>query len=186
MSAFVVVMWEVFEDFVTVALKEALADCPGYVESQLAAYLTGDGDWTTGWTGGRDDSHGDVFMRVDVVHRDEAGDPDVIFDAKYKLASNTGRNANADHYQMLAYCTSLQVPVGWLIYAGGGKSRTQRSRWLRRPSTCANRHKRSWRVSDRSLSAPSARNRRVPAVRQRHRTVGTRFRGVRVLSTPGR
>ncbi|MGW5192427.1 McrC family protein [Kribbella sp. NPDC004138] len=117
MSAFVVVMWEVFEDFVTVALREALANCPGHLESQLGAYLTGDGDWATGRTGG---PHGDVFMKVDAVHRDEAGIPDVVFDAKYKLASGTGRDANADHYQMLAYCTSLQVPVAWLIYAGGG------------------------------------------------------------------
>ncbi|WP_406050034.1 McrC family protein [Kribbella sp. NBC_00889] len=120
MSAFVVVMWEVFEDFVTVALKEALAGYPGYLESQLAAYLTGDGDWTTGRTGGSGDSPGDVFMQIDVVHRDEAGNPDVVFDAKYKLASSAGTNANPDHYQMLAYCTSLQVPVAWLIYAGGG------------------------------------------------------------------
>ncbi|TCC20789.1 McrC family protein [Kribbella speibonae] len=111
MSAFVVVMWEVFEDFVTVALKEALAGYPGYLESQLPAYLTGDGDWT----------EGDVSMRVDVVHRDERGKPDVVFDAKYKLASSTGTYANADHYQMLAYCTSLQVSVAWLIYAGGSK-----------------------------------------------------------------
>ncbi len=32
-----------------------------------------------------------------------------------------GDYANADHYQMLAYCTALQVPVAWLIYAGGGE-----------------------------------------------------------------
>ena len=60
-------------------------------------------------------------MSVDVVHCDQAGAPDVVFDAKYKLASSTGDYANADHYQMLAYCTALQVRVAWLIYAGGGE-----------------------------------------------------------------
>ena len=29
---------------------------------------------------------------------------------------------------MLAYCTALQVPVAWLIYAGGGKTSDARSR----------------------------------------------------------
>jgi 5-methylcytosine-specific restriction enzyme subunit McrC len=122
MSAFVVVMWKVFEDFVTVALREALAGCPGHLEPQLPAYLTGDGSWAAGRTGrGADDPYGDIFMSVDIVHRNQAGTPDVVFDAKYKLASSTGNHANADHYQMLAYCTALQVPVAWLLYAGGGK-----------------------------------------------------------------
>jgi len=122
MSAFVVVMWKVFEDFVTAALMDALADRPGHLEPQLPAYLTGDGDWSRGMTGkGANEPHGDVSMSVDVVHLDQNGTPNVVFDAKYKLASSTGEYANADHYQMLAYCTALQVPVAWLIYAGGGK-----------------------------------------------------------------
>lgn len=121
MSAFVVVMWKVFEDFVTMALKEALSAVPGRVEPQLSAYLTGDGSWTSGMTGkGADDPHGDVAMNVDLVQLDPAGIPRVAFDAKYKLASTTGEYANADHYQMLAYCTALKVPVAWLVYAGGG------------------------------------------------------------------
>ncbi|WP_193611823.1 5-methylcytosine restriction system specificity protein McrC [Nocardioides lijunqiniae] len=121
MSAFVVVMWKVFEDFVTTALKEALRDVPGRVQPQLSAYLTGDGDWASGMSGkGADDPHGDVAMNVDVVHLDDAGIPRVVFDAKYKLASVTGEYANADHYQMLAYCTALRVPIAWLVYAGGG------------------------------------------------------------------
>lgn len=121
MSAFVVVMWKVFEDFVTTALTEALAAHPGHSSPQLPVYLTGAGDWSEGRTGrGQEDPHGDVLMNVDVVHVDGSGAPDVVFDAKYKLASSTGRYANADHYQMLAYCTALGVPTAWLIYAGGG------------------------------------------------------------------
>lgn len=121
MSAFVVVMWKVFEDFVTTALTEALAEHPGYSRPQLTVYLTGAGGWREGLTGrGPDDPHGDVLMNVDVVHFDGGDTPDVLFDAKYKLASSMGRYANADHYQMLAYCTALEVPAAWLIYAGGG------------------------------------------------------------------
>lgn len=122
MSAFVVVMWKVFEDFVTTALREAMVDQPGYLRPQMSAYLTGDGNWKSGRSGkGPEDPHGDVSMNVDVVHLDQGGTPRVVFDAKYKLASSSGEYANADHYQMLAYCTALQVPVAWLIYAGGGR-----------------------------------------------------------------
>jgi len=121
MSAFVVVMWKVFEDFVTRALTEALGDCRGYVRPQFPAYLTGEGNWTMGMTGkGSDDPHGDVAMTIDLVHLDDSSTPRVVFDAKYKLASTTGEYANADHYQMLAYCTALRVPVAWLVFAGGG------------------------------------------------------------------
>lgn len=122
MSAFVVVMWKVFEDFVTTALREALATSSGHQRVQLGAYLTGDGDWRDGATGRRPgDGYGDVSMNVDLVHLDWPNVPRVVFDAKYKLASATGEYANAEHYQMLAYCTALRVPVAWLVYAGGGR-----------------------------------------------------------------
>ena len=61
-------------------------------------------------------------MNVDVVHRGVDGRPIAVFDAKYKVASASGQYANADHYQMLAYCTALGVPRAWLVYAGGGLS----------------------------------------------------------------
>jgi 5-methylcytosine-specific restriction enzyme subunit McrC len=111
-AAFVVTMWKAFEDFVTVALTEALEDRPGSVKPQLQAWLTGPGAWDEGgW--------GEVEMAVDLAHLDDFGRPNVVFDAKYKFASPTGQYANADHYQMLAYCTALQVPTAWLIYAAG-------------------------------------------------------------------
>ena len=109
-ASFVVVMWKVFEDFVTTALTEALDKVPGRTQAQLPAYLAGRGDWRTGT----------VPMNVDVVHRDALDRPTVVFDAKYKVASATGQYANADHYQMLAYCTAFGVPRAWLVYAGGG------------------------------------------------------------------
>lgn len=111
-ASFVVTMWKVFEDFVTTALTEALASSPGRTQAQLPAFLAGAGDWR----------RGTIPMNVDVAHRDPQGRPDVVFDAKYKVASVSGRYANADHYQMLAYCTALDVPRAWLIYAGGGSS----------------------------------------------------------------
>lgn len=115
-ASFVVTMWSVFEDFVTVALTEALRGMPGRTQAQLPAYLAGEGDWSTG----------SISMCVDVVHRDVSGRPVVVFDAKYKVASATGQYANADHYQMLAYCTALDVPRAWLVYAGGGAAQTYR------------------------------------------------------------
>jgi 5-methylcytosine-specific restriction enzyme subunit McrC len=42
-----------------------------------------------------------------------------VADAKYKLEYSAGRYPNADHYQMLAYCTALEVPIAWLVYAQG-------------------------------------------------------------------
>lgn len=109
-ASFVVVMWKVFEDFVSTALKEALASVPGRTDAQLPAFLAGSGDWRSGT----------IPMSIDVAHTDAEGRPAVVFDAKYKVASVTGQYANADHYQMLAYCTALGVPTAWLIYAGGG------------------------------------------------------------------
>jgi len=44
-----------------------------------------------------------------------------VFDAKYKVDDAAGRYPNADLYQMLAYCTVLGLPRGWLVYAGGGR-----------------------------------------------------------------
>lgn len=115
-ASFVVVMWKVFEDFVTTALQEALRTAPGRTEAQLPAYLTGSGDWR----------HGEIPMSVDVAHLDEHGHPQAIFDAKYSVASADGRYASANFYQMLAYCTALRVQHAWLIYAGGGRHRAPR------------------------------------------------------------
>ena len=33
-----------------------------------------------------------------------------------------GRYPNADHYQILAYCTALSVPMAWLVYAQGSRA----------------------------------------------------------------
>jgi 5-methylcytosine-specific restriction enzyme subunit McrC len=102
-AAFVVDMARVFEDFVTTALSEAWAARPGATMSQYLAYL---------------DEDRSVRMRVDVVHVVDRI-PRILADAKYKLADAAGHDANADHYQMLAYATALQLDTAWLVYAGG-------------------------------------------------------------------
>ncbi|MGH3979468.1 MAG: McrC family protein, partial [Pseudonocardiaceae bacterium] len=104
-AAFVIDMARVFEDFVATALAEAWAAYPGQTRSQYPATL---------------DVEDALRMEVDVVHLVD-GVPRIVADAKYKLESGRGRYPNADHYQMLAYCTALGVPVAWLIYASGAQ-----------------------------------------------------------------
>ncbi len=45
---------------------------------------------------------------------------------KYKTGDAKGQYANSDYYQMLAYCTALEVPRAWLVYARGGSGRVRR------------------------------------------------------------
>jgi 5-methylcytosine-specific restriction enzyme subunit McrC len=109
-AAFVVSMAKVFEDFVTVALREALAQYLGSTEAQYQSYL---------------DKGETVTIRPDVVHV-RGGRPVAVFDAKYKLEDASSRYPNADMYQMLAYCTALGLPQGWLVYAQGTAPPTPR------------------------------------------------------------
>lgn len=110
-ASFVVDMARVFEQFVATALREAWRSYPGVTRAQFPVSL---------------DVKGDVRMLADVVHSTE-GRPRIVADAKYKLESGAGRYPNADHYQMLAYCTALAVPVGWLIYAQGSGGAVERT-----------------------------------------------------------
>ncbi|MGY3520224.1 McrC family protein [Micromonospora sp. PTRAS2] len=102
-AAFVANMAKVFEDFVTTALREALAPYPGHTASQYQDHL---------------DIDRSIPIRPDVVHLVNQR-PVAVFDAKYKLEGLSSRYPNADAYQMLAYCTALDLPTGWLIYAQG-------------------------------------------------------------------
>lgn len=101
-SGFVVDMWKVFEDFVCVALKEALESKGGAATLQNRMFL---------------DEGGVVDMRPDFVWRGTGGAM-VVTDAKYKAERPAGF-PQADVYQMLAYCTVLQIDRGHLIYAKG-------------------------------------------------------------------
>ncbi|GLZ28630.1 McrBC 5-methylcytosine restriction system component [Lentzea sp. NBRC 105346] len=107
-ASFVVNMDRVFEAFVTTALREAWSSFPGRTVDQFRTSL---------------DEDGSLAMRPDVVHLVD-GRPRFVVDAKYKLES-----PNTDHYQVLAYCTALQVTSAWLVYASGtGSVRRRRVR----------------------------------------------------------
>lgn len=104
-NGFLLDMPQVFEAFVTVALRESLE--PRYGGRVL----------------GQDQGHLDealrVRMRPDIVWK-LRGEPAAVADAKYKSSAPSGY-PNADLYQMLAYCTVLGLRSGHLIYAKGNE-----------------------------------------------------------------
>jgi len=118
-AAFVVPMWQVFEDFVGTAIAESLRRYPGRTQTRPQFVCCLDEAQP-----GREP--GAITMALDAVHLVH-GVPRLIFDAKYKTEDPRGRYPNADHYQMLAYCTALSVPVAWLVYAQGSRSQTVRA-----------------------------------------------------------
>ena len=118
-----------FEQFVTVALREAItARFGGRVEGQIRYYL---------------DQAGQVPLWPDIVWK-VGGTTAAVIDAKYKAEKPAGY-PNADLYQLLAYCTILGLPVGHLVYARGTPHRrgtssvSPASRSSATPSTSASR-----------------------------------------------
>ena len=101
-SGFLMDMNVVFQEFVTVALREALGVSADDFRERPIDSL---------------DEGGKVSLRPDLVWRE---DSTYVFvgDAKYKLIRNE-RVPNADLYQLLAYVTALDLPGGMLIYAEG-------------------------------------------------------------------
>lgn len=92
-----------FEDFVTVAFRKALADHPGHSVREPVCHLD------------EDDS---ISLKPDFVHYHPDGTPAGVADAKYKVEQSTGY-PNPDVYQVLAYCTALDLGAGHLVYAKG-------------------------------------------------------------------
>ena len=104
-QGFLLDMNQVFQDFVTRALREALGVSERVFRSER-------------------DIHG-IFLAEDrsiSLKPDlswwEAGTCTFVGDAKYKRAVD-GNVPNADLYQLLAYATALDLPGGLLIYAQG-------------------------------------------------------------------
>lgn len=100
-SGFLMDMNNVFQEFVTVALREEL---------RLSPYSFGEKEITSL------DKAGKVHLRPDLAWR-VGGDFLFVGDAKYKVADRTV--PNSDLYQLLAYVTALGLPGGMLIYARG-------------------------------------------------------------------
>jgi 5-methylcytosine-specific restriction enzyme subunit McrC len=103
-DGFLLDMNKLFEDFVTVALREALQ------EHGLIAYLQDVHHL---------DTAGLVRVRPDLVVRTADGrTPLAVVDAKYKVEKPDGL-LNADLYQALAYATVLGLREAHLVYAAG-------------------------------------------------------------------
>ncbi|MEV4524882.1 hypothetical protein [Streptosporangium sp. NPDC049304] len=102
-NGFLFDMAQVFEDFVTVVLREALTDDGGHCALQATHHL---------------DERQAIRMVPDFVWYADDGIPLAVADAKYKAEKPKGF-PDADLYQMLAYCTALNLPEGHLIYAKG-------------------------------------------------------------------
>lgn len=104
-NGFLLDMPALFEDFVTIALGEALVGSyGGRVVAQDRHPL---------------DHAGQVTLKPDIVWRRNRV-PAAVIDAKYKAGKPSGY-PNADLYQMLAYCTVLGLPRGHLVYARGNE-----------------------------------------------------------------
>ncbi|WP_405014104.1 McrC family protein [Kitasatospora sp. NBC_01539] len=97
-------MNKVFEDFVCVALREALRECGGRTELQAGGIHLDEAET--------------VRIKPDFVWYDDSDRPLAVVDAKYKAERPEGF-PDADLYQLLAYCTALRLPAGHLIYAKG-------------------------------------------------------------------
>lgn len=104
-SGFVLDMWRIFEDFVCVALKQAMLPLAGRSTLQHRLHL---------------DRAGEVPMKPDFLWTGRDGRK-VVVDAKYKAEKPDGF-PNADLYQLLAYCTVLGIRTGHLVYAKGNET----------------------------------------------------------------
>ena len=101
-SGFLMDMNKVFQEFVTVALREALGVSESVFGEKNISSL---------------DVGGKVRLRPDLTWWD-GGNCVFVGDAKYKNITGD-RRVPADMYQLLAYATALDLPSGLLIYAEG-------------------------------------------------------------------
>ncbi|WP_051801112.1 McrC family protein [Streptomyces sp. NRRL F-525] len=99
-------MNKLFEDFVTVALREAFRGTGHTARLQDPHHL---------------DSAAAIRMKPDFVLYGVDGAPCAVADAKYKAEKRDGY-PDSDLYQMLAYCTALGLREGHLVYAKGNAS----------------------------------------------------------------
>lgn len=99
-TAFLLDMDRVFEAYVSGVLKAELERHGGAVRSQHTTHL---------------DERDTIAIRPDITWW-QHGSCVAVLDAKYKRTT-IDEFPNADAYQMLAYCTRLELKRGWLLYA---------------------------------------------------------------------
>lgn len=99
-------MWRVFEDFLCVALAEALRPAGNTVRLQDRRHHL--------------DHACRVRLRPDLVLDTVDGRPLTVVDAKYK----TGDTPQEDLYQVLAYCTAMGLQRAYLVYASQADAHT--------------------------------------------------------------
>ena len=104
-SGFLMNMNSLFQEFVTVALREKLGVSDRTLSSNAGSHKI------------PFDERGDVSLKPDLSWWD-GGTCTFVGDAKYKSVS-TAAAPTADLYQLLAYATALDLPGGLLIYAKG-------------------------------------------------------------------
>ena len=104
-QGFLIDMNQVFQDFVTQALRESLRLSAHVFRSDTAIKPT------------FLDEAGRIRLKPDLSWW-ESGTCTFVGDAKYKRIIDD-RVPNADLYQLLAYATALDLPGGLLIYAEG-------------------------------------------------------------------
>ncbi|HWG73527.1 MAG TPA: hypothetical protein VG184_05690, partial [Acidimicrobiales bacterium] len=104
LDGFLVDMYQVFEDFVTVTLADALGAIGGRCRAQDRSFL---------------DTDDEIDIRPDLVWR--VGErPVAVIDAKYKAEQPAGF-PQADVYQALAYATAYRLGEAHLVYAHGNE-----------------------------------------------------------------
>ncbi|PWV54850.1 McrC family protein [Nocardiopsis sp. L17-MgMaSL7] len=119
-------MWQVFEDFVTRALTDALRPMGGRCLTQDRRFHL--------------DHAKSAQLRPDFVYEPPgAHSPGGVVDVKYKQVRGT-RGNTGDLYQMLAYCTRLNLPEGHLVYAAGPGTATTRHHLHGGPGVTIHQH----------------------------------------------
>ncbi|MCP3013013.1 McrC family protein [Nocardiopsis dassonvillei] len=119
-------MWQVFEDFVTRALADALRGRGGRCLLQDRRFHL-------------DHAH-TAQLRPDLVYEPPgAAGPTGVVDVKYKRARGQGGHTG-DLYQMLAYCIRLGLAEGHLVYASGPGTTAQRHRLHGGPGVTVHQH----------------------------------------------
>ncbi len=102
----VLTMWQVFQDFVTTALTDALHPQGGWIQAPgKDLYL---------------DRARRIKLEPDVLYYDASGLPRAVADVKYKIGASKARNS--DLLQVLAYAAATGLPEGHLIFAAGTPS----------------------------------------------------------------